>query len=465
MYKNVKVKIRSGLKLTDYVRCTYGVKQGDVCSPVLFSLFINELAIEVIQNGKHGARFTIDYFELFILLLADDVALLSETVVGLQTQLNSLQRAATSLDLKVNLGKSNIIVFRKGGYLSAKEKWFYNGAEMPVVNTYKYLGIIFSTKLSFTAACNELACKAKNAVLCILRKLRDLNNNNLGLLLRLFDSQVQPIAQYGSELWGLQDAARECEKVHLFVLKKFLRVEMRTPNDLVYGETGRYPIYINSIINCIRYWLKLVRMCNNRLPRKAYEMLFDLDTRDKTNWVSCVRYKLFHFGFGFVWENQGVEDVRLFLREFRDRLIACKWQEWDFHVQNSDRFSTYRTCCTTHEVKTYLQMNLDNHLKYIMTRFRLGISDIAQHYYRYRKHSEVDIICPLCKNGKEDELHFVLCCPALATLRIRYIPLKFHRYPNWFRLSLLLASEKDSIIKNLSIYLYKAFHLRNVVSL
>ena len=72
MYNNVKARVRSGAKLTDYVNCTRGVKQGDVCSPVLFSLFINELALEVIENGRHGATLTPDVAELFILLLADD---------------------------------------------------------------------------------------------------------------------------------------------------------------------------------------------------------------------------------------------------------------------------------------------------------------------------------------------------------------------------------------------------------
>ena len=79
----------------------------------LFSLFINELALEVIQNGRHGASFINDYFELFILLLADDAVLLSETVIGLQTQLNSLQRASSSLQLKVNMSKSNIVVLER----------------------------------------------------------------------------------------------------------------------------------------------------------------------------------------------------------------------------------------------------------------------------------------------------------------------------------------------------------------
>ena len=55
--------------MTDNINCTFGVKEGGVWSPVLFSLFINELA----ENGRHGARFINNYFEWFILLLADDV--------------------------------------------------------------------------------------------------------------------------------------------------------------------------------------------------------------------------------------------------------------------------------------------------------------------------------------------------------------------------------------------------------
>ena len=59
------------------------------------------------------------------------------------------------------------------------------------MNVYKYLGVLFSTKLSFTASCYDLTSKAKNAVLCIMQKLRMLNNNSFELFLKLFDSQVQ----------------------------------------------------------------------------------------------------------------------------------------------------------------------------------------------------------------------------------------------------------------------------------
>ena len=140
----------------------------------------------MINKGRHGVGFMFDAFELFILLLADDVILVSETVVGLQTQLNSLQNAVSELELKVNMNKSNIIVFRKGDYLGARDRWAYRGVVLPVVNVYKYLGIYFTTRLSFVSACKNLASRAKNAPLCILKKLRMLNNNSVEVFLKLF---------------------------------------------------------------------------------------------------------------------------------------------------------------------------------------------------------------------------------------------------------------------------------------
>ena len=52
---------------------------------------------------------------------------------------------------------------------------------------------------------------------------------------------------------------------------------MRTPKDLVYGETDRFPVTLNSAIRCIRYGLKLTCMDEDRLPRKAYLILCNLD--------------------------------------------------------------------------------------------------------------------------------------------------------------------------------------------
>ena len=76
------------------------------------------------KTGKHGIQLIPDTIEIFLLLFADDVILLSNTIIGLQNQLDSLKREADRLYLTVNLEKTNIMVFRMGGHLAAREKWF-----------------------------------------------------------------------------------------------------------------------------------------------------------------------------------------------------------------------------------------------------------------------------------------------------------------------------------------------------
>jgi hypothetical protein len=148
MYRVVRARVRAGADLTEEFLCPLGVKQGEVCSPVLFSLFINELTKDIVNRGRHGIQLSPDLIELFILLFADDVILFSDTVVGLQTQLNILCESAKRLGLIVNLDKSNVVVFRNGGYLGQRENWFFDGKQLSVVNMYKYLGIYMSTRLS-----------------------------------------------------------------------------------------------------------------------------------------------------------------------------------------------------------------------------------------------------------------------------------------------------------------------------
>ena len=462
MYEKVLARVRSRQDtLTEQINCTLGVKQGDICSPILFSLYINELAVDLTENGRHGVFF--DAYELFVLLLADDIILCSETVVGLQNQLNILQRAARRLHLIVNLDKSNIIVFRKGGYLGEKEKWSYDGKMMPVVNVYKYLGIFLSTRLSFSAACRDVASKAKRALLFIIQRLRQHNCSSIHIFLKIFDTQVQPIMQYGSEIWGLCNAANECEKVHLYALKKFLNVDLKTPNDLVYKEMCRYTITINSIINCVRYWLKLSQMENFRLPRKAYDSLYALDSRGKETWVTNIRLCLTQNGFGYAWINQGVGNAKKFLSELKGRLIDNKWQNVNAHINESDRFNFYSLITTEEKcLPSHLAIDLNRHLKYTLTKFRFGISSINAHYFRYRHHNQRDLMCPYCKTVEENEFHFLLCCPLYDSLRQQFLKEKYYRLPNLNKLRILLCSKNDKIIGDVCRFLYAAFKTRDI---
>ena len=97
------------------------------------------------------------------MLFADDIVLFSTTPEGSQAQLNLLKECCDKLKLSVNKEKTFVLVFRKGGYLSRREKWFYKGNQIEVVNSYCYLGFTFTTMLSAKLGNSYLAAKGKKS--------------------------------------------------------------------------------------------------------------------------------------------------------------------------------------------------------------------------------------------------------------------------------------------------------------
>ena len=51
---------------------------------------------------------------------------------------------------------------------------------------------------------------------------------------------MQPIVLCGAEIWGVDHSSYMIEKLHLFAMKKMLGVGMRTLNDLINVDLGRF---------------------------------------------------------------------------------------------------------------------------------------------------------------------------------------------------------------------------------
>ena len=118
MYGQVKACVRVNGDLSESFDCPNGLKQGCMTSPLLFTFFIDDLAKLLNNSGLKGIQLHPDTFELLILLFADDVALMSDTVVGLQNQLNLLHGFCEETGLTVKTNKTKIMVFKNGGGLS-----------------------------------------------------------------------------------------------------------------------------------------------------------------------------------------------------------------------------------------------------------------------------------------------------------------------------------------------------------
>ena len=115
MYSQLKscVKVNDGL--TQFFDCHFGTRQGCVSSPIIFSLFINDLMSYLKIECDWGIFVTDQIEDIIGLLFADDVASFSDTIVRLQHQINCIHGFCKYVGMSMNLLKTKIIVFRNGG--------------------------------------------------------------------------------------------------------------------------------------------------------------------------------------------------------------------------------------------------------------------------------------------------------------------------------------------------------------
>ena len=99
IYDGCKASINLNGHLTDAFATEYGVKQGDCLSPILFSLFINDMANEI-KSNCNGV--SLGNFDVHCLLYADDLVLLAETKDDLQCMLDTVFLWCRKWHMKIN---------------------------------------------------------------------------------------------------------------------------------------------------------------------------------------------------------------------------------------------------------------------------------------------------------------------------------------------------------------------------
>ena len=98
--------------------------------------------------------------DIFCLLFVD----CAYTAVNLQKQLNTIDKCCTETDMVVNLKKYEIIVFRNGGPLREYKRWVYRGEHIKVTSTYKFMGLLFTPKLSWHSVTTKLPAQARKSL-------------------------------------------------------------------------------------------------------------------------------------------------------------------------------------------------------------------------------------------------------------------------------------------------------------
>ena len=110
IYKNTKCAVKINNKTTNFFNYEQGVQQGNLLSPLLLNLYVNDIFEEI----KNDSSVTLNEKEYFnALMYADDMIIMSTTQEGLQKSLNALNDFCNKWKLNVNFKKTKCMIFSR----------------------------------------------------------------------------------------------------------------------------------------------------------------------------------------------------------------------------------------------------------------------------------------------------------------------------------------------------------------
>lgn len=410
LYDSSSTRIRLEHGNTENIDISIGLAQGEVLSPLFFSLYIADIEKILRNSGISGVKVS-KQLDLQILLFADDMVVLAESEQQLQRKLNILREYFLSLDLKVNMSKTKVIVFRKGGRLKAGIQFWYGKERVDIVTEYTYLGVIFSQKGVFQKAAESFKKKGVVALASVWNtgfrgKITDWNSK-----IRLFESISLSCALYASQIWGLRYMDK-MEELQMYFFKRLLGVERTVPGYLVRLETASPPFSLRVIKQAIKYWIKLMLMEEERYPRLCLEAMYkewsDGNYNSTYNWVAQLHLCLQRLGFANFCKMDNIADMYAEIPHILTRIIDMKRQEDISAMHNSKRHSHYIKMWDDEMQPTkYLLLHLPQKHLNIIAQLRLNDGRIVHEKFRHSFDS--DTLCGHCNIREEETVQHFLC--------------------------------------------------------
>ena len=413
LYSKTTVRVKHSGKIGEPFTNSVGVNQGGVLSGLLFRKYLADMC----EYLKMHVGICIQDSILTHFLWADDLYLISNSVPGMQQQVDGLLNYASENHMGVNAIKTKCMGFGNCEPFSVK----FGENEIEQVTSYKYLGNIARfTKMAnqdiFSQNYHYLCDQARKAIFSMSKKLSRLGRLPPSIMFYLFDSMIKPILTYGSDVWGINKAGREAvDKVFLHFVRCTLGVKATTSNYIVYGESGTVPPSVYCTISALSFANRLHCMNPNRIVKQVYDELSNLDNLGYSTWVTKINKLANTYLVNF-----GIEQ-KLFKIKCKESVIGKFIDDWHANIADISKNPVLRTYALIKQefvTEPYLYLVKNPKYRGAITRLRASSHILAIERGRYTrpKTPVSERLCDTCRE-LEDEQHFVMYCTDNNTIR------------------------------------------------
>ena len=278
-----------------------------------------------------------------------------------------------------------------------------------------------------------------------------------GKVFGLFDSLISPVATYGSVFWlphvikksAFQSKTRlldswesfKCETLNQKCSRMFLSVHKKTSRLAVLGELGRYPIFINSLAQCLNYKLSMESRRNTAsLVDHVMTEMEDMTRTGQDCWLTRVRQfeTLLDIPRHIKFNKSSGKQLTSVLKSKFDRHWIDKVNE--IKTTGSDptdhnKLRTYKSLKSSFTCEPYITLVRNRNQRSSLTRLRVSAHNLAiESGRKTRPITPIEQrICLYCKpetnnqtptgqtqtqtSSLDDEFHFLIKCQHFAIKR------------------------------------------------
>lgn len=197
-----KVKLNFNDDGSEWIASKHGIPQGTLLAPILFSLYVNDLAYAA-KNVNTD-----------VILYADDTSLIVESknrndlLANLKSSISKAERWFKPNQLKLNHDKTNIVIFTGKGSASETEV-ICEGNTIYTKDTCNFLGTTIDHRLIWKTHANNLSSSLSSACFVLSNLTSHVNKITVKIA---FHALVQAKIRYGIILWGSSPSAERVFK-------------------------------------------------------------------------------------------------------------------------------------------------------------------------------------------------------------------------------------------------------------
>jgi hypothetical protein len=189
------------------------VPQGSILGPLLFLIYIDDISrVSLSSKSK-------------LVLYADDILLYRpitspDDYYALQADIDTLSRWTTLNAMTFNAAKCKYMsISRKKSQCFQPTPLSLNGTILEQVPTFKYLGVLLSSDMSWSPHIQRVCSKARKVLGLLYRRYYQYSDSRS--LRQLYISLVRPHLDYAAQVWDphLQRDINSIEKVQKFALR------------------------------------------------------------------------------------------------------------------------------------------------------------------------------------------------------------------------------------------------------